>query len=109
MTATFDPSHATPAPDSRSPSPYAQRNECGHRHLIDYYAHGCAYATHVAGAAAAAHEGDHEAAEKQAFTADRLLWRLQSIDDPESLRDFIAGAHSQFETHLRSLGTTVPD
>lgn len=77
---------------------------CGHHHRIGNYADGCAYAAHITWATTAATDGDHTKAQQHAQVADRTLWPLADIDNPNSLRDFIAGIASGFESHLRSQG-----
>lgn len=97
----------TTLPDT-PPDQFVPGTPCGHRHAIGNYANGCAYATHMAWATAAAHNGDHPAAQHHAAVAEHTLWPLDGIHNPESLRHFVAGLHSGLETHLRSLGTTIP-
>lgn len=95
------------APD---PSPsLAAASVCGHLHFVDNYAHGCAYGTHMTLAYAAAHNDDEDTASRHATNADRALWPLMHADDPDSLRDFIAGVANSLESHLRALGTPITD
>lgn len=91
---------------SPQPEPIADTT-CGHRHTISHYANGCAHATHSARAITAAHNGNHKQAQHHAAIADRILWPLDDLNNPESLRDFIAGTTAGLETHLRSLGTPI--
>jgi hypothetical protein len=93
----------TNLPDA-APDEFIAGTPCGHRHRIGNYADGCTYGTHMAQATSAAFMDDHYKATHHALTADQVLWPLDEINNPQSLRDFIAGAHSGFEAHLRTLG-----
>lgn len=104
--------HTVAREDTTLPDVTADTSEagtpCGHRHRIGNYADGCAYATHISWSIAAARDGDTSKSQRNAAFADIALAPLGEINNPDSLRDFIAGIHSGFETHLRSLGITVP-
>ena len=80
---------------------------CGHRHGVRSYADGCSYATQMTWAIDAANEGDHDRARLYVLAADRALMPLCNINNPESLRDFIAGVNAGLEAHLRTLGSAV--
>lgn len=91
-----------------TPDTFVAGTPCGHRHRLGNYADGCTYATHMSWAIEAAHNGELGKSHQHTLVADNVLAPLGDINNPESLRDFIAGTHSGFETHLRSLGTTIP-
>jgi hypothetical protein len=91
-----------------TPTDFVAGTPCGHRHRIGNYADGCAYATHISWATDAARDGKPHRASQHAQVADIALAPLGNINNPESLRDFIAGMHSGFETRLRSLNVAIP-
>jgi len=73
----------------------------GHVHAQNYYALGRAYA----GQMCSAMGDDDPNAAQYSRHGDRLLWLLADVNDAESLRDFIAGAHSGLEQHRRTIAT----
>ncbi|RYC05630.1 hypothetical protein [Nocardioides zhouii] len=93
---------ASPAPTAGVPCP-----ACGHTHLDPNYERGCTYGTYMADALLLAIVGDNLRARHQLVAADRALWPLADIQNPDSLRDFIAAAHTRFECHLRQFGVPV--
>lgn len=90
-------------PSTTLPFANCEPAACGHRHLIDTYARGCAYGTHLAGAVEATCNGDREGASMHVTVGDTVLCALDRVTDADALRDFIAGIHAGLEAHLRTV------
>lgn len=67
---------------------------------VRWYREGQKYNRLVFDAVRTLQEGDATAAARLADAADKLLWPLGTLDDPEDLRDFIAGAANAAESYL---------
>lgn len=100
-------SAATCAPAHAVSDEFNQCPTCGHAHTGVNHELGCTDASHMAEALRAAFEGDDDRTHHEVTVADRALWPLADIDNPDSLRDFIAVTHTRFEFHLRALGANA--
>lgn len=82
-------------------------NPCSRTHAVALYDVGCRYAQQLEQAAQAALASDSEETTRRFAAADSLLWELANLNNPEDLRDFIAGAHHRHEQRLLLLGLPV--
>jgi hypothetical protein len=101
-TRSADPS------DDPADGPGPAADESGAEPGIYYYGDGMRYMYGLIEAFFSAYAGQLDIASTQAFASDCILAPLGEENDPEALRDFIAGAARAIEAWLEPMGVRTP-